>query len=350
MLSKSKMLWLSCTLAAATGLGSVAASARDLTVVSWGGTYQDAQREIYFKPFSEKLGKPVLDEAWNGGYGVLQAKVKAGAPNWDVVQVEAEELELGCGDGLFETIDWDKLGGKDKFIDSAVHECGVGAIVWSTAIAYDADKLSEGPKSWADFWDTQKFPGKRSLRKGPKYTLEFALLADGVNADEVYDVLSTPEGVDRAFKKLDEIRNDIVWWEAGAQPLQFLASGEVVMASAYNGRITGINRSEGRNFKVVWPGSIYAVDSWVILKDAENKDAGMDFIAFASEPENQKKLPEFVAYGLPNKEAAGMVSDEYKAELPTTAENLDGAISLDVNFWIDNSEALTERFNAWLAQ
>ncbi len=350
MLSKSKMLWLSCTLAAATGLGSVAASARDLTVVSWGGTYQDAQREIYFKPFSEKLGKPVLDEAWNGGYGVLQAKVKAGAPNWDVVQVEAEELELGCGDGLFETIDWGKLGGKDKFIDSAVHECGVGAIVWSTAIAYDADKLSEGPKSWADFWDTQKFPGKRSLRKGPKYTLEFALLADGVNADEVYDVLSTPEGVDRAFKKLDEIRNDIVWWEAGAQPLQFLASGEVVMASAYNGRITGINRSEGRNFKVVWPGSIYAVDSWVILKDAENKDAGMDFIAFASEPENQKKLPEFVAYGLPNKEAAGMVSDEYKAELPTTAENLDGAISLDVNFWIDNSEALTERFNAWLAQ
>ncbi|EKF42516.1 extracellular solute-binding protein [Nitratireductor indicus C115] len=350
MLSKSKMLWLSCTLAAATGLGSVAAGARDLTVVSWGGTYQDAQREIYFKPFSEKLGKPVLDEAWNGGYGVLQAKVKAGAPNWDVVQVEAEELELGCGDGLFETIDWDKLGGEDKFIDSAVHECGVGAIVWSTAIAYDADKLSEGPKSWADFWDTQKFPGKRSLRKGPKYTLEFALLADGVNADEVYDVLSTPEGVDRAFKKLDEIRNDIVWWEAGAQPLQFLASGEVVMASAYNGRITGINRSEGRNFKVVWPGSIYAVDSWVILKDAENKDAGMDFIAFASEPENQKKLPEFVAYGLPNKEAAGMVSDEYKAELPTTAENLDGAISLDVNFWIDNSEALTERFNAWLAQ
>ncbi|MDS1138005.1 ABC transporter substrate-binding protein [Nitratireductor indicus] len=344
------MLWLSCTLAAATGLGSVAAGARDLTVVSWGGTYQDAQREIYFKPFSEKLGKPVLDEAWNGGYGVLQAKVKAGAPNWDVVQVEAEELELGCGDGLFETIDWDKLGGEDKFIDSAVHECGVGAIVWSTAIAYDADKLSEGPKSWADFWDTQKFPGKRSLRKGPKYTLEFALLADGVNADEVYDVLSTPEGVDRAFKKLDEIRNDIVWWEAGAQPLQFLASGEVVMASAYNGRITGINRSEGRNFKVVWPGSIYAVDSWVILKDAENKDAGMDFIAFASEPENQKKLPEFVAYGLPNKEAAGMVSDEYKAELPTTAENLDGAISLDVNFWIDNSEALTERFNAWLAQ
>src|SRR3712207_4998961 len=105
--------------------------ARDLTVVSWGGNYQDAQREIYFKPFAEKLGKPVLEESWDGGYGVLAAKVKAGTPNWDVVQVEAEELALGCADGMYETIDWEKLGGKDKFLESAVSDCGVGAIVWT---------------------------------------------------------------------------------------------------------------------------------------------------------------------------------------------------------------------------
>ncbi len=206
--------------------------ARDLTVVSWGGNYQDAQRNIYFKPFAEKSGKPVLDEAWDGGIGVIQSKVKAGAPNWDAVQVEAEELALGCADGLYEKIDWDKMGGKDKFLESAVNDCGVGAIVWSTAIAYDGDKLKEGPASWADFWNVEKFPGKRSLRKGPKYTLEFALLADGVSKDELYDVLGTEEGVARAFKKLDELKPNIVWWESGAQPLQFLASGEVAMTSA----------------------------------------------------------------------------------------------------------------------
>jgi len=334
----------------ATALYTGSAAARDLTVVSWGGNYQDAQREIYFKPFSEKTGKPLLDESWDGGYGVVQAKVKAGKPNWDVVQVEAEELALGCADGLYEKIDWDKVGGKDKFLDSAVNDCGVGAIVWSTAIAYNADKLKDGPQSWADFWDVKKFPGKRSLRKGAKYTLEFALLADGVSKDEVYDVLSTPEGVDRAFKKLDELKPNIVWWEAGAQPLQLLASDEVVMASAYNGRITGINRSEGKNFKVVWPGSIYAVDSWVILKDAENKDAGLDFIAFASQPENQVKLPKYVAYGLPNKEAASKVPAEFASDLPTAEANLKDALPLDVDFWIDNSEELTKRFNAWLAQ
>jgi len=335
---------------AASGLAAPAVSARDLTVVSWGGSYQDAQREIYFKPFSEKIGKPVLDEAWDGGIGVLQAKVKAGAPNWDVVQVEAEELALGCADGLFEKIDWNKLGGKEKFLPEAVSDCGVGAIVWSTAIAYDGAKLAAGPKSWADFWDVKKFPGKRALRKGPKYNLEFALLAGGVKKEDVYGLLSTSEGIDRAFKKLDELRPNIVWWESGAQPLQLLASGEVIMASAYNGRITGINRSEGKNFKVVWPGSIYAIDSWVVLKDAENKDAGQDFIAFASMPDRQVLLPGFVAYGLPNWEAAANVPPEWASDLPTDPGNLAEAIPLDANFWIDNSEALTQRFNAWLAQ
>lgn len=324
--------------------------ARDLTVVSWGGSYQDAQREIYFKPYAEKTGKPVLDEAWDGGIGVLQAKMQAGAPNWDAVQVEAEELALGCADGLYEKIDWDKMGGKDKFMPTAVDDCGVGAIVWSTAIAYDGDKIKDGPQSWADFWDVKKFPGKRSLRKGPKYTLEFALMADGVPADQVYDVLATEEGVARAFKKLDELKPDIVWWESGAQPLQFLASGEVAMTSAYNGRITGINRSEGKNFHVVWPGSIYAVDSWVVLKGAENKDAAQDFIAFTSQPENQVKLPQFIAYGLPNKEAAANVPADLAKDLPTAPENMTGAIPLNVDFWIDNAETLTQRFNAWLAQ
>lgn len=323
---------------------------RDLTIASWGGNYQDGQRAIYFKPFSEKIGKPVLDENYDGGYGVLQAKVESGNPNWDVVQVEAEDLARACTDGLLEKLDWDKLGGRDKYIDTAVSDCGVGAIVWSTAIAYDGDKIKEGPQSWADFWDVKKFPGKRSLRKIPKYTLEFALLADGVKKEDLYKVLGTPEGVDRAFKKLDEIKPNIVWWESGAQPLQFLASGEVSMAAVFNGRIAGLNRTENKNYKVVWPGSIYAVDSWAILKGAANKELGMDFIAFASLPENQAKLPEYVAYGLPNKEAASKVPEKFAAELPTTEANMKEAIALDVEFWIDHSEELTERFNAWLAK
>jgi putative spermidine/putrescine transport system substrate-binding protein len=326
------------------------ALARDLTIVSWGGSYQEAQKKIYFEPFAKLTGKPLLDESWDGGIGVLAAKVKAGAPNWDAVQVEAEELEIGCADGMFEKIDAAKLGGKDKFLDGAVTDCGVGAIVWTTAISYDADRLKTPPASWADFWDVAKIPGKRSLRKGPKYSLEFALLADGVAKEDVYKVLRTPDGVERAFKKLDQLKPNIVWWESGAQPLALLATGEVAMTSAYNGRIAGINKTEKKNFKVVWNGGIYALDSWVVLKGAENKDAAMDFIAFASKPDNQVKLPEYIAYGLPNKEAAGKVPAELQKDLPTAPENLSQEIALDADFWVDNVEALTQRFNAWLAK
>lgn len=350
MNSSKASLFYGALVAGALALSAQTAAARDLTAVSWGGNYQDAQKKIYFEPFSKILGKPVLDESWDGGIGVLTAKVKAGSPNWDAVQVESEELALGCADGLFEKMDWAKLGGKDAYIPAAVNDCGVGAIVWSTAIGYDGDKLKEAPKSWADFWDVKKFPGKRGLRKGPKYALEFALMADGVAPAEVYNVLKTPAGVDRAFKKLDELRPNMIWWESGAQPLQLLSSGEVVMTSAYNGRISGINKSEKKNFKVVWPGSIYAIDSWVILKGAENKASAMDFIAFTSKPENQSKLPQYIAYGLPNKEAAKLVPADLAADLPTSPANLAGAIPLNAEFWIDNAESLTKRFNAWLAK
>ena len=337
--------------AAALMLAGTAAQARDLTIVSFGGTFQDAQRELFFTPFAESLGKVVLDEAWEGGYGVLQAKVKAGQPNWDVVQVEAEELALGCADGIYEKLDWEKLGGQDSYIPGGASDCGAGHIVWSVAIAYDGNKLTDQqPQSWADFWDVEKFPGKRGLRKSAKYSMEAALMADGVPPTEVYDVLSTPEGVDRAFAKLDELRPNLVWWEAGAQPLSMLQTGDVVMSSVYNGRITGLNRTEGTNLKLVWGQSIYAVDSWVILAGAENKDAGQDFIAFANSPENLSKLPAQIAYGLPVKAAAEMVDAKFAPDLPTYADNLAVSLSLDVDYWVDNSEELTERFNAWVAQ
>ncbi|WP_263145021.1 ABC transporter substrate-binding protein [Pseudomonas sp. RIT-PI-AD] len=325
-------------------------AARDLTVVSWGGNFQDAQRDIFFIPFGKQTGKTVLDQSWDGGVGVLDAKVRVGDPNWDVVEVESEDLALGCESGLYEKIDWAKVGDRKDFLPEAVHECGVGAIVWNTGLTYDGNRLKDGPTSWADFWDLKKFPGKRGLRKGPKYALEFALLADGVEAKDVYSVLSTPQGVDRAFNKLNQIKPSIVWWEAGAQPLQMLSAGDVVMSSAYNGRISGFNRNEGKNFKLVWKGSVSAVDSWVVLKGSANKDLAMDFIGYASKPENQAKLPPYIAYGLTNTKANVLVPAELRAELPTTPENMAEALPLNVDFWVENIEPLTQRFNAWIAQ
>src|SRR3954453_175855 len=346
------MSWKTNLLLGASLLCAMAggAQARDLTVTSWGGNYQDAQREVYFEPFSKKTGTKVVEDSWNGGVGALRAKVEGGNSNWDVVQVEGEELALGCEEGLFEQMDWSALGGKDKFIPAAVHECGVGAIVWTTLLTYDGARLKDSPKSWADFWNTDKYPGKRALRRGPKYTLEFALTADGVEPSQVYQTLGTDAGVERAFKKLDQLKSSLVWWEAGAQPQQLLASGEVVMTSAYNARIAAANKSDNRNFKIVWPGGVYAVDSWVILRDSPNKDAGMELIAFMSDPNNQKNLPPKVPYGVTTKAATALIDPAVLPNMPTEPGNLAAGLELNTEFWVANIERLTERFNSWVGQ
>ncbi len=341
---------LLAALAVATGLTLAgAAQARDLTVVSWGGAYQDAQREIYFKPFAQS-GTPLLDESWDGGIGVLRAKVQGGASNWDVVQVESEELEIGCEEGLFEKIEWPRIGGRDAYLPAATHECGVGAILYDFVLGYDGDKLKEGPRTWADFFDLQKFPGKRGLRQGPKTNLEIALIADGVPPADVYKVLATDAGVERAFKKLDQIKPQVVWWKSGAQPPQLLASGEVAMTSVYNGRISAANKAEKRNFKISWDGAIYTIDSWVVLKGSPNKEAAYKFLAFAGQPENQAKLPQYISYGVTSKVAQDKIDPALMADLPSAPQNLAKAVELNADFWLENLDRLNERFNRWVAR
>ena len=329
---------------------SSGAQARDLTVSSPGGALQDAQREVYFVPFAKDSGVTLLEDSWTNGYGILQAKVQAGDPNWDVVQVESDELELGCSDGIYEPIDWSLMGNEDDFIPAAVSECGVGAVVWSTVLAYDGDRFKEGPASWADFWDVEKFPGKRGMRKMVKTTMEYALIADGVAPADVYEVLATPEGVDRAFRKLDELKPHIVWWDSAAQVVQWLASGEVTMAVATNGRVEAANKAEGRNFKMIWGGSIYNVDSWVILKGAENKDNAMKLIAYASQPERQAQFSNTFPYGPVNLKAFDNIRPDVAAKLSSHPDNLAVAIPVGTSFWVDNVEDLTVRFNSWISR
>ncbi|MFA5538665.1 MAG: ABC transporter substrate-binding protein [Gemmobacter sp.] len=327
------------------------ASADSLTIVGWGGTSQEAQRIIYFQPFAEERGVSITEDEFVGGVGILRTQVVGGAPTWDLVQVEDHELQLGCEEGLFVPIDYDQLDyAPEEFIPGAATECGVGAYVFSMQLAYNADRLDNPPESWADFWDTETWPGTRALRRGPQYNLEFALIADGVPVDEIYDVLGTPEGLERAFAKLDEIKGDLIWWEAGAQPLQMMASNEVVMTSAYNGRISTSNREEGTNFVGIWPGTGYAIDSWVILEGSPNVELAHEFISFASHPERQARFPEFIAYGPAIVAANDHVPAETAPLLPTTPVNMEVSFQMDTAFWVENIESLTERFDRWVTR
>jgi putative spermidine/putrescine transport system substrate-binding protein len=319
------------SLAVAGLFAASAAQAETLTIVSWGGAYTKSQIEAYHKPYIKKTGVTINSEDYSGGLAEIKAQVEAGNVTWDLVDLELSDVVRGCDEGLLETIDAsglpaapDGTPAAEDFLPGTLHECGVATIIWSTIYAYDKGKFPDGgPTTMADFFDTKKFPGKRAMRKGPKPNLEFALMADGVPAAKVYEVLSTPEGVDRAFAMLDKIRADVLWWEAGAQPPQMLADGEVVMATAYNGRIFNAVATENKPFEIVWDGQVWDLDLWGIPKGSKNKKAAIEFIKY---------------------------STDMGPQMPTAPNNFKNALQNDFEWWADHQDELNERFAAWLAK
>ncbi len=247
---------------ALTGL-AFSASAQELTVMSWGGAYGEAQTEAHVKPFTAATGTPAKMVDSDNPATPIKAMVEAGNVTIDVASLEYADAIRLCDEGMLEPIDINALpAGADgtpaaeDFLAGAVTECAVSTDIWSNVYAYDDTKFTgDEPTTAADFFDLEKFPGKRGLKKGAKAVLELALMADGVPAAEVYDVLATPEGVDRAFAKLDTIKSEVVWWEAGSQAPQLLADGEVVMTTAYNGRIFNAAIAENKPFRhrLGWP-------------------------------------------------------------------------------------------------
>jgi len=309
-----------------------------------------------------KTGNGIKSEDYSGGIAEIKAQVEAGNVTWDIVDVELSDAIRACDEGLLETIDASTLpDGADgtpaqqDFMEGTLFECAVANIVWSTIFAYDTTKIADGPKTMADFFDLEKYPGKRGMRKGAKPNLEFALMADGVAAKDVYGILATPEGVDRAFAKLDTIKSSVVWWEAGAQPPQLLADGEVAMTTAYNGRIFNAVANEDKPFEIVWDGQIWDLDLWVIPKGAPNKEKALDFLKFSTSTEQLAKQASYISYGPARLSSAPMVGKfdgkdlDMKPHMPTAPNNLTNAVQNDFNFWADNADQLNERFNAWLA-
>jgi putative spermidine/putrescine transport system substrate-binding protein len=326
------------------------AQARDLTVVSWGGAYQDAQREVFFRPFQLRTGQRLLEETWDGGIEDLRERARAGASGWDLVQVEGDELLLGCDEGLFEHLDPAQIGGADHYIPGAVTECGVGNILYAFVLAYRRPSLPTPPTGWADLFDTARFPGRRALRHGPKTTLEIALLSEGVPPNEVYKALATDSGVNRAFRRLDAIRAETLWWTQGSEPVRLLSSGEAVLSVAYNGRIDAANRGDGEDLAIVWAGHLGTQDSWVILRGSPNKEHALAFLRFVGDPAVQAGLPPRIPYGVTARGAEAALPDEVLANLPTAPDNSRDALRIDDRFWHEHLDRLTRRFSAWMSR
>ena len=349
---------LAIALLQASGVAAHDSSQKDLTVVSWGGSYTRSQMLAYVKPFRSRSGEWVSMETYNGGLDEIREQVETENVVWDVVDFELSDLIRGCREGLLEKVDHGALGAGDNgvsathdFIPGALTECGVGQMVWATVVAYDTARFDgERPAGLADFFDVKKFPGNRGLRRDPRVIMEWALMADGVAAEEIYTTLETEEGRARAFAVLDGIRTGIVWWTSGSEPVELLDSGTVTMTSVWNGRMYRPIVEEGKDFVILWDGQLWDIDSWGIPKGSDNLDKAMEFIGFATGSTQLANQTRYITYGPARKSAMSLVDEATRAMLPTARANMTTALQMDADWWATHHAEMSAGFEEWLAK
>lgn len=335
-----------------------------LMIASWGGAYGESQKRAYFKPFHAETGIAIEVIFHKGGLDILTAQDESRRPKWDLVDLGSAALERACRDGALEKLDASALAAaddgtsaSDDFFPGTLHECGVPSVAWSSAIVFDKRAFRKNaPGTAKDFFDIKRYPGKRVLPRGPKYTLELALMADGMAPGEVYDALASDEGVERAFKKLDEIKDHVIWWDQAQEPLKLLASQDAAMALAFNGRIFSAIVAQNKPFGLIWDAQVFDLDLWAILKGSAHKDTALQFIAFATKPDRLATQAQWFPYGPVRRSALKLIGKHPEVDvdmaqyIPTSKDNFKRALRLDAIWWQEHEAELKTRFGDWVVR
>ncbi len=351
---------------AAFGLVGAAHAETELVIVSWGGAYSKSQQDAYHEPYmaANPDVRIINDDSASEAVPKLRAMNEAGAVTWALVDMVPSDAILLCDEGLLEEVNHDEIldpapdgtPASEDFGDMIVSPCFIPQIVYSTTFGYRTDMVSEPPTSIQDVFDLEKIPGKRALEKKPIGNLEWALIADGVDPAEIYDMLGTEEGVERALAKLDTIKDSVIWWDKGSQTPQLLADGEIVMGSTYNGRLFSVIEEEKQPIAMMWDWQVYDLDGWVIPKGAPHREEVLEYVRFATDTQRLADQAKFISYGPARASSAAMVGQhatlgiDMAPHMPTAKANSVNTLLFNYEFWADNRDDLTERFNSWLAQ
>ena len=335
--------------AALSATPTLAQDKKTLTISSWGGAFQKAQKEAWFGLVEKELGVTIKEDS-TSGIADVRTQVASGKPTWDLTTQGLYSCLLLEKEGKLEPLSDEVLAIAKDVPEQLRSKSCVSMIVYSVAIGY-RDKAYPGkePQGWADFWDVKKFPGQRSMRKHPITALEPALLADGVPMDKLY-----PLDVDRAFKKLEEIKPHVlVWWNSGAQSTQVIKDGEVDMVGAWNGRIQALdNEPEGKGGKIktTFNQQILVADAWMVPKGAPNKDAAMKAIALMMRPEVNARISLFINYAPSNSKSydTGVIPKEKLPSLPNSPVNVGKGFIQSNEWWVKNADEMVKRFDAFL--
>jgi len=267
------------------------ADAADLTVASWGGAYEAAQRAALIAPYADLTGRDVEVVTYAGTADAVARRAEA--EGWDVVDMLADQARAACADGALMEIGPRELLGRAALADFAPvrpGRCAIPQNVYARVMAYD-DAAYPGvkPTRIEDFFDPGAFPGKRAVQRSPDGLLEWALLAEGVPPAQVYALLSTDRGLRLAFRRLDAIRDHIVWWQDPAEPVRLLREGEAAMAAGFNGRFFAAAET-GAPITILWDGRLIGTEVWAIPHATDAPEAARDFVAFAVQPAQMARI------------------------------------------------------------
>ncbi len=318
--------------------------AETITVCTYGGSYTKAMEEAFAKPFTAATGIEVVFVSFPN-FAKMKAQVESGNVEWDVVEPSINDYVLGVHDGLFEKLDLSGVPAGD-FVKGGVQPYGVATIYYSHNPCYRTDvwKAGKGPKSWADVWNVKEFPGPRAMKYTAYSNLEAALLADGVPADKIY-----PLDLDRAFKKLDELKSHIkVFWKNGSQAQQVMIAHEADTGSFPAGRMLTLEKDVPVNIE--WNGSIVDLDYLAILKGSTHKEAAMKFITFTSDPKRQAVLAKATYYGPANLKAYGYIDESLAKQMPSYPANMKNAVVINGEWYREHGKEVTARWEAWKMQ
>lgn len=326
---------------------------RELTVVSWGGSYTRSQIRGFIRDYEKATGVDVEMIDYAGGLEEIRSQVRSWNVKWDVVDMELFDAIHGCEEGLLVEIDPatlppapDGTPATEDFLEGALMPCGVGNVAASTVFAYDTQRVQRVPRSIEDFFDVDRIPGRRGLRRTPQINFEWALIADGVDPASVYEVLDTDEGIDRAFKVLNRLKPFIEWWRLGEDAVRLLETGSVVMTTAYNGRIhAAIER--GRPFRMVWDHHLRFIDVWGIPRHGERVDLALEFVRFATSTESLAAQARYIPYGPLRRSSMELLDDATRHDLPTAPHNLEKMLRGDPAWWAEHMAELGPRFERW---
>ena len=354
---------------------SITTSAFAVTVASWGGAYTESQKLGYGDPTAKALGVDINWVDYSGGLSEIKAQKEAGAITWDIIDVFAFDTINGCDEGIFVEFDFDKdfpaapdgTPASEDFFAPMPSKCAVGNILYSWNYAYNSNNVKGTPKTIKDFFNTKKFPGKRAIYKSALTNLEIALAADGIKpgkgGEKIYKALETEKGVQRAMDKIKALCTDpkggCVFWSAGAQPPELLMSGEVVMATGWNGRFFNAIVGEGAPLVQVWDAQGLDYEYFALVKGGPNEADAKKALAMMTNTEMLAGSAKYIAYAPYRISSLDIIKagepwykdgkTEMMPQMPTAPGNTKNYFLVDPFFWADNGTELGEKWEAMKA-